>query len=155
MQEQIELEQKEPATRIKTPGSGRKKGTPNKITLLKETLSQSEDHQEQYKQTMQKLYEAVVLHGSTSAAKLWIDEYHNKLTHKLVVQTRSFEEIEEAAESIVKMVFEGGIPLSVGQKVLNILGERKKMREGVIEAAFEEILREESKKLRAEKRESR
>jgi predicted transcriptional regulator len=102
----------------KTPGSGRKKGTPNKSTLIKEDLSKVRTSEERHGEIMNKMWELAVFKDSTTAAKVWLEDYNNKLTCKLKMQMESFEEIDEAAKFILQQVLEGVVPISVGKSLL-------------------------------------
>jgi hypothetical protein len=139
----------------KTPGSGRKKGTPNKSTLTKEDLNKVRTPEERHGEIMNKMWELAAFKGSTTAAKVWLEDYNNKLTCKLKMQMESIEEIDEAAKFILQQVLEGLVPISVGKRLLDMLYVRKGLREAVLEPMAEEILEAEVERLKLAKNNSR
>ncbi len=137
----------------KIPGSGRKKGTPNKATLIKqEDLNRVRTPGERHGEIMDKMWELAVFKDSTAAAKVWLEDYHNKLTCKLKMQMESFEGIDEAAKFILQQVLEGVIPISVGRNLLDMLSVRKGLRQAVLEPVVEETLERERERLKAAKK---
>ncbi len=139
----------------KTPGSGRKKGTPNKSTLTREDLTKVRTSEERQEEIMDKMWELAVFKGSTPAAKVWLEDYNNKLTCKLKMQMESIEEIDEAAKFILQQVLEGVVPISVGKSLLDMLYVRKGLRQAVLVPMAEEIIEAEVERLRLAKNNSR
>lgn len=141
-----------PREMTKTPGSGRKKGTPNKSTLIKNDLNKTRTPEECHAEIMDQMWKLAVVHGSTPAAKVWLDDYNNKLTFKLKMQMDSLEEIDEAAKFIVQQVLQGTAPISVGKSLLDMLSVRKSLRVAVLEPVAEEMLKKEMELAKANKR---
>jgi hypothetical protein len=136
----------------KHPRSGKKKGTPNKVTALKNELAKSDINSENHAELMKMLYENAKDMKSVLAARAWFDE-NNKIIDRQArerdrsipdkietIKLKTLEDIDNTAELITRKAFCKELDLPTAKQALEILSARKVFKEAVLDPYMQQLL---------------
>ena len=123
----------------KTPGAGRKKGTPNVNTILEEELFNSLTTPERVKILREKLFRAGY-HGNINAIRIWLDHTERYLAEEVAFNIDSFTSIKETAQKVMDNISKGSLSLTQGKELIGMLHEGATFRKMAAEYAGEKIV---------------
>ncbi len=125
--------------RPKTAGSGRKKGTPNKATVIRNEADRVSDMHRRYRLLIGDMYE-LARKGSVQAAKIWIDSYHGTLCN-VFKQANSLDSLVSVGETAVLKMLNGEWPVSTKQ-LLDAISWQKTLIEGQLTPIVDGLIKE-------------
>ncbi len=123
----------------KPAGSGRRKGSLNRVTRLRQEMANSNTPMEKYTQLRNKMWE-LGMNGSVNAAKAWLEEYHRSVASKIESEVDSFEDLDKAGELVVKEAMEGKLPLSTAKELMGLLLQKRELKAGALLPLMKELI---------------
>ncbi len=117
----------------KVPGSGRKKGSSNKLTILKGDLERPLPS-DIYLSIQDKIAE-LALAGNVQAARVWFEEYRKPLppmVPNIKGDVESFEDLDKTGESIVKDALRGKLDVQTARDLMSVLLQKRELKAGAL-----------------------
>ncbi len=120
-------------------GSGRKRGTPNHVTRLKQEMNNPLTPEEtciRIKKTLAEL----ALEGNVNAAKAWFEDYHRPLPPKIRCEVSSFDDLDRAGELVLKETLQGKLDIPTAERLMGMLLRKRELRAGALLPLMEELI---------------
>lgn len=120
----------------KIKGSGKKKGTLNKVTQILLSMETEEA-------IMKMLAEQAILNKSINAARIWLEQYNSSVGTVLDTRLDTLEDIKNTGALVTGMMLRNELNLARGAKVHDALTKQKSYIEGELEPVLTKMLNDE------------